>query len=112
MSKSYSKSSSTSNIKYIINLAIFNVCGVTLVTCHLQKIDHINLVKHGFLRPQDISLTENSKQLFLPGGATNSQNSPYISVWPLDQLMKVRCFLVYAAVTCLFMYSLFTASRC
>ena len=33
-----------------------------------------------------MSLTENSNQLFLPGaggGATNSQNSPYISVWPL-----------------------------
>ena len=32
-----------------------------------------------------MSLTENSDQVFLPGGATNSQNSPYISVWPLDQ---------------------------
>ena len=32
-----------------------------------------------------MSLTENSNQVFLPGGATNSQNSPYISVWPLDQ---------------------------
>ena len=31
-------------------------------------------------------LTENSNQVFLPGGATNSQNSPYISVWPLDQI--------------------------
>ena len=30
-----------------------------------------------------MSPTENSNQLFLPGGATNSQNSPYISVWPL-----------------------------
>ena len=30
-----------------------------------------------------MSLTKNSNQLFLPGGATNSQNSPYISVWPL-----------------------------
>ena len=32
-----------------------------------------------------MSLTENSNQVFLPGDATNSQNSPYISVWPLDQ---------------------------
>ena len=32
-----------------------------------------------------MSLTENSNQVFLPGGATNSQNSPYISDWPLDQ---------------------------
>ena len=35
-----------------------------------------------------MSLTENSNQVFLPGGggggATNSQNSLYISVWPLD----------------------------
>ena len=31
-----------------------------------------------------MSLTENRNQGFLPGGATNSQNSPYISVWPLD----------------------------
>ena len=34
-----------------------------------------------------MSLTENSNQVFLPGGATNSQNSPYISVWPLDQVV-------------------------
>ena len=33
-----------------------------------------------------MSLTENSNQVFLPGGATNSQNSPYISVWPLDHI--------------------------
>ena len=36
-----------------------------------------------------MSLTENSNQLFLPGGgggATNSQNSPYISVWPLHYI--------------------------
>ena len=33
-----------------------------------------------------MSLTENSNQVFLPGGATNSQNSPYISVWPLDHM--------------------------
>ena len=34
-----------------------------------------------------MSLTENSNQVFLPGGATNSQNSPYISDWPLDQTL-------------------------
>ena len=32
-----------------------------------------------------MSLTENSNQVFLPGDANNSQNSPYISIWPLDQ---------------------------
>ena len=35
-----------------------------------------------------MSLTENSNQVFLPGGATNSQNSPYMSVWPLDQMIS------------------------
>ena len=34
-----------------------------------------------------MSLTENSNQVFLPGGATNSQHSPLISVWPLDQYL-------------------------
>ena len=36
-----------------------------------------------------MSLAENSNQLFLPGGATNSQNSPYISVWPLHYKLQV-----------------------
>ena len=40
-----------------------------------------------------MSLTENSNQVFLPGGATNSQNSPYISVWPLDH-GEWLCFCV------------------
>ena len=35
-----------------------------------------------------MSLTENSNQLFLPGGAINLQNSPYISVWPLHYKPK------------------------
>ena len=52
-----------------------------------------NLVKHGFLRPQYMSLTEHSNQLFLPGVATNSRNSPYISVWPQDQIWHIYfCF--------------------
>ena len=33
-----------------------------------RKLNTENLVKHGFPRPQDISLTENSDQVFLPGG--------------------------------------------
>ena len=37
-----------------------------------------------------MSPTENSNQVFLPGGATNSQNSPYISVWPLDHYCDSR----------------------
>ena len=40
-----------------------------------------------------MSLAEKSNQVFLPGGATNSQNSPYISILPLDQqhlLLKIR----------------------
>ena len=31
-------------------------------------------------------LTENSNQVFLPEGATNSQKSPYISAQPLDHI--------------------------
>ena len=68
--------------------ATFNVRTVTLTTGHLLKIDHRKLVKHGFLKPQDRSLTENSTQVFLPGSATNSQNSPFISVWSLDHYMS------------------------
>ena len=63
--------------------AIFNVCGVTLITGHLQKIDNRKLSKTWVSKAPDIARTENSNQHFLPGGATNSQNSPYISVWPL-----------------------------
>ena len=66
-------------IKYIylscvLCTAIFNVYGVTVITGHLQKPDHRKLVKHGFLRPPDMSLTENSNQLFLPGGCNRTQN--------------------------------------
>ena len=32
--------------------SIFNVCRVTLITCHLQKIDPENLVKHAFGGPK------------------------------------------------------------
>ena len=69
----------------ILCTVIYNVSTVTLGTGHLQKFDHRKLVKHAFLRPQDMSLTENSNQVFSSWDATNSQNSPYISVWPLDQ---------------------------
>ena len=47
-----------------------------------------DLIKHVFPSPQDIGLTQDSNQMFLPGGGggvgvqKNSQNSPYISVWP------------------------------
>ena len=46
-----------------------------------------------------MSLTENSNQVFLPGGAANSQNSPYISDWPLvpldqvGQIVEIQLFL-------------------
>ena len=67
------------NIKYIISLvflctAIFNVCGVTVITGHLQKIDHRKLSKTGVSEAPDMSLTENSNQLFLPGGCNRTQN--------------------------------------
>ena len=39
---------------------------------------------HVLLSFQDMSLAKNSNEVFLPGGATNSQNSLYISVWSLD----------------------------
>ena len=42
-----------------------------------------------------MSLTENSNQLFFLGGATNSQNSPYISVWPLHYIhVKLKICLI------------------
>ena len=46
---------------------MFNVNRVTSITDLLQTTDQRNLEKHGFLRPQDMSLTENSNQAFLPG---------------------------------------------
>ena len=60
------------------------MCGITLITGHLQKIYHRKLSKIWVSKAPDMSLAENSNQLFLPGGETNSQNSPYISVWTLD----------------------------
>ena len=44
----------------------FNVIRVTLITDLVQTTDQRKLRKHGFLRPQDMSLTENSNQAFLP----------------------------------------------
>ena len=38
-----------------------------MITGLLQTTDQKYLEKHGFLRPQDMSLTENSTQAFLPG---------------------------------------------
>ena len=29
-------------------------------------------------------LSHDSNQISLPGGATNSENNPHISIWPLD----------------------------
>ena len=44
-----------------------------------------------------MSLTESSNQLFLPGGATNLQKGPYISVWPLHYKLRelMFCFFVF-----------------
>ena len=39
-----------------------------------EKMTTENLVKHGFMRPLDMSLTENSNQLFLPVGCNRTQN--------------------------------------
>ena len=68
---------------YVLLFSIFNVSRVTFITGHLQKKnDHRKLSK-----APNMSLTETCDQVFLPeGGATTSQNSPYISVWPLDHL--------------------------
>ena len=44
-----------------------------------------DLVKHGFQDPQDMSVTHDSNQVFLPVGTTNLKNSPYSSAWFLDQ---------------------------
>ena len=41
-----------------------------------------------------MSLSENGNQVILPGGATNSQDSPYISVWPLDQYISLVTALI------------------
>ena len=47
----------------------------------LQAIYRKKMTTENFLRPQDMSLTETCDHVFLPeGGATTSQNSPYISV--------------------------------
>ena len=46
---------------------MFIVNRVTSITDLLQTTDQRNLEKHGFLRPYDMSLPENSYQAFLPG---------------------------------------------
>ena len=53
----------------IFCVCIYNVTRVTLITGHLQMTDKSkeNTVKHGIVRPQDMSLTDNSNQVFLPG---------------------------------------------
>ena len=47
-------------------VGIFNVIRVTLITGLYRRLTKENLEKQGFLRPQDMSLTENSNQAFLP----------------------------------------------
>ena len=46
---------------------MFYVNRVTSITDLLQTTDQRNLEKHGFFRPQDMSMVENSYQAFLPG---------------------------------------------
>ena len=60
------------NILLVLSFySIFNVIRVTLITGLLQTTEKENLGKHGFLRPQDMSLTKNSNQAFLPGVGEN-----------------------------------------
>ena len=47
-------------ILVLLLCCFFNVCRVTLITCHLQKMTIDKLVKHGFLGLQDKSVTKNS----------------------------------------------------
>ena len=81
----------------ILCIAISNVSWVTLITGHLQKID---LVKYGFLRPQDKFLTENSNQDFLPGrgGGGGVQQNLKFEIWSQEQMVlyerSSRCCVV------------------
>ena len=61
---------------------------------------HINeaLVKHGFFRPQDV--TENNYDVFLSKDATNSQNSPYISVCPLEGVFWSELHTIFYFCLC------------
>ena len=55
-----------------------------------RKVTTENLVKHGFSRPQDMSLTENSDQVSLPGGCNRTQNlrfGPYTN--KLHSMQKI-----------------------
>ena len=45
----------------------FNVIRITLIQAFYRRLTKENLEKHGFLRPQDMSLTKNSNQAFRPG---------------------------------------------
>ena len=40
--------------------------------------------------------TENCNQVFLPGDATNSQSSPYFSVWPLEVVFRSELNTMFA----------------
>ena len=53
-------------ISLVFCVAIFKVSRVKLMYKPLQTTDKENLVKHEFLRPQDMPLTENSNEVFLP----------------------------------------------
>ena len=60
-----------------------------MITSQLQKNDRRKLSKNAFLRPQDMSLTENSKYVFFQGVQQTRKIAHIhvcISVWPLDQL--------------------------
>ena len=75
--------------KYILCTAIFNVCGETLITGHLQKIDYRKLSKTWVSKAQDLSLTENSSQLFLPGVCNKLAKYPiYLSLAPRPNSFK------------------------
>ena len=45
-----------------------------------MKIDTEKMSKTRVSKAPDMSLSENSNQVFLPGGATDLHNSPYITV--------------------------------
>ena len=56
------------NILLVLSFCLyFNVIRVTLITGLYRRLTKENLEKHGFLRPQNMSLTENSNRVFLPG---------------------------------------------
>ena len=63
-----------------------------------RKLTTENLVKHRFPRPQDMSLTENSYQVFIPVGFNRTQN---FEIWSLHY------YICYEASTSRQLLSLF-----